>query len=257
MKAKVTLINWTPKPIETMAFVRRVMHASVPDSLEELEKNPQKWLGMSIEEYVERILKQDGMPTFLEYVHFTFKIENVSRALTHQLVRHRVGTSYSQQSLRCVQLPSFADDEHFHMPSSVKDPVKYAQAMKEIQKIYNGLLEFGENTENSRGVLPMNIGTTIVVGVTLRALIGIVNKRLCLKTQEEFQKVAYMLMEEIGKVDKRLLKWFGKPCDFGGCMMKAENEQQLAENKRTGKQQTEYVCPVYIEKFVKNRREEK
>lgn len=47
MKPIVSLINWTPKPIATMAYVRRIMHSSVPSSLEEFEKDPEKWLGMN------------------------------------------------------------------------------------------------------------------------------------------------------------------------------------------------------------------
>ena len=113
MKAKVTLINHTPKPIETMCWARRVMHSAVPDSLEELEKNPKKWLGMSIDDYVANVLAKDGMPTFLEYVMVTFKLENVSRALQQQLTRHRVGFSYSIQSMRCIKMESFARDEAF------------------------------------------------------------------------------------------------------------------------------------------------
>lgn len=254
MEPKVNLINWTPRPIETMAFVRRIMHSPVPDSLTEFEENSEKVLDMNINDYIDKILIKDGMPTFLEYVHFTFKIDNVSRALTHQLVRHRVGCSYSQQSMRCVKVPEFAQSNLFHMPPSVKNKEQYKEMMENIEDMYNCLLEEEESTEDARGILPMNIGTSIIVGVTMRALTGIINKRLCLKTQAEFQKVAHLMMREIEKADKRLLKWFGAPCDlYGKCMMEAECAQQLEESKLKGQQQTEYVCPKYL-KLIERRK---
>jgi len=252
-KAKVNLINWTPKPLETMCWVRRVMHAPVPDTLKELEEHPEKWLSMPMEDYINKVLLNDGMPTFLEYINLTFKLENVSRALQQQLTRHRIGFSYSIQSLRCVDLPNFANDENYYNPykTGTKEFKNYHNKMLEIQNQYCKTLEDGAPTQDARGLLPMNVYSTITFSCSLRALIGMVNKRLCLKTQGEFREVAYKIMEEIeNKVDKRILKWIGPPCKVQGyCMMKGENEQQYQENKFSGKQNTEYVCPNYLKIF--------
>jgi hypothetical protein len=77
-----------------------------------------------------------------------------------------------------------------------------------------------------------------------------ISKRLCIKTQREFREVADLLKKEIeDKMDKRLSKWIGKPCEFGGCMMKAENEQQYSEKKLTGCQCTDHCCPIFIKRF--------
>ena len=176
MEPKATLVNWTPKPIETMCWCRRVMHSPVPDSLDEFIKDSKKWLGMDIDEYVKSVLLHDNMPTFLEFVHMTFLFENVSRALTHQLVRTRLA-SYSQQSLRCVRLPEFADNNMYHMPASVRNKKRFKDAMLKIQELYNGLLET-ESTEDARGILPLNVHTSIVVGCTFRALIGMVSNEM-------------------------------------------------------------------------------
>lgn len=252
-EAKVTLLNWTPKPIETMCWARRVMHSPVPDDLEELKKDSEKWLGMNFEDYVNDVLLKDGMPTFLEYVSLTFKLENVSRALQQQLTRHRIGFSYAIQSMRCVDLPNFADDGSYHNPfgKNTKEFELYHEKMKDVQKLYRKALKEKVPTQDARGLLPMNIHSTITFSCTLRALIGMVNKRLCLKTQGEFREVADKIMKEIlNKMDKRILRWIGPPCKVQGyCMMKGENEQQLKENKLNGKQNTEYVCPLFLEKF--------
>lgn len=253
MKPKVSLINWTKDSIETMCWARRIMHSPVPDTLEELKDNPEKWLGMPIDEYVNDILLNDGMPTFLEYINLTFKLENVSRALQQQLTRHRIGFSYSIQSMRCIDLPNFADKKEYYNPfeEGTEKHNSYHSKMKIIQKEYRQALVDGVPTQDARGLLPMNIYSTITFSCSLRALIGMLNKRLCLKTQGEFREVARLAMQEISnKLDKRILKWIGPPCKVSHyCMMKGENEQQLKENKLTGKQNTEFVCPNYIKIF--------
>ena len=247
---KVKLISYTKDAILLMCWTRRVMHEKVPDNLKELKKDPEKWLGESVDQYVENVLLKDGMPTFLEYVNLTFKLENVSRALTHQLVRHRIGFSYSQQSMRCVKAENFADDGLYHMSSTIENKKAYHQKMLDIQEKYRQALNDGVSTQDARGLLPTNIYTTITFSCSLRAFIGMINKRLCLKTQGEFRAVAELMKKEIiKKMDKRILKWIGSPCNFGYCIMKAENEEQLRKNKLIGIQNTDHVCPLYLKIF--------
>lgn len=252
-KAKVTLISSSQDPIELMCWARRVMHSPVPDSLEEIKKDPVKWLGMPIEEYVQDVLMKDGMPTFLEYVSLTFKLENVSRALQQQLTRHRIGFSYSIQSLRCVDLPNFADKGDYCNPFEKNSVYHdfFNSKMLKIQDEYRSALDNGVPIQDARGLLPMNIYSTVTFSCSLRALIGMLNKRLCLKTQGEFREVAYLIMEEIKtKMDPRILNWIGSPCKFGKCMMKGENEEQLKKGLLEGKQNTDHICPLYLQKFV-------
>ena len=252
MKPKISLINSTPNPIETMCFAHRVMHSAVPNSITELKQHPLMYLGMKINNYFNAMLKKDGMPTFLEYVSFVFKLDNVSRALTHQLVRHRIGFSYSQQSLRCVDLPNFADNKAYHNPykEGTLDAGEYHHYMVKTQERYRAALKAGMSTQDARGLLPINIQTTITFSCTLRALIGMVNKRLCKKTQQEFHSVALEIMEAVGKIDSKLLHWFKKPCVNGKCMMEAENSKQFDEGKITGKQNTDHCCDIYLKKYT-------
>lgn len=255
-KAKVVLMNWTPDPIETMCWCHRVMKTAVPDSIDEIATQPGKWLGMGIDEYVDEVLLKDGMPTFLEYVNLVFKLENVSRALQQQLTRHRIGFSYSIQSLRCVNLPNFADEGDYYNPfnNDMDAHTNFEKGMKDIQENYRNALQMGMPTQDARGMLPMGIYSTITFSCSLRALIGMVNKRLCLKTQGEFRNVANLILKEIeNKMDPRILNWFGAPCESHGyCIMKGENEMQLKENKLEGKQNTDHVCPKFIKKFIKD-----
>lgn len=253
---KASLINFTPDPIETMCWARRVMHSAVPDTLEEFKANPEKWLGMSIDKFVDDVLLLDGMPGFLEHVSLTFKLENVSRALQQQLTRHRIGFSYNIQSLRCVDLPNFASEFDYHNPckEGSTEASQYHNSMMQIQDLYQMALENGIPTQDARGLLPMNIYSTITFSCSLRAFVGMINKRLCLKTQGEFRKVAGLMVQEVmTKLDPRLKKWIGPPCQVQGyCMMKGECEQQYKEGKMSGKQNTDHVCPLYISTFKKD-----
>jgi len=253
-QAKVSLVNWTPKPIETMCWSRRVMHSPVPDSVNDIDFDSHKWLGMSVDDYFNKILLHDGMPTFLEYVNFTFKLENVSRALQQQLTRHRIGFSYSIQSLRCIDLPNFADDcAYFNPYEDGSDAnIDYHNSMLEVQESYRKALKSGVATQDARGLLPMNLYSTVTFHCSLRSLIGMISKRMCLKTQGEFRTVADQIVSAIiNKVDSRLATYFKPPCARGKCMMEAENNEQYEKGLLEGKQNTDHICPIYLKKFVK------
>lgn len=248
LKPKVSLIDHTHCPIAVMAYARRIMHSNVPDSLYDLLRQPKKYLGTSVYQYFEEVLLKDGMPTFLEYVHFVFKLENVSRSLQQQLTRHRIGFSFSIQSLRCVDLPKFAEKGNYTnpMPKNSPEYKKYHQLMLDVQKAYNKALKQGLPSQDARGLLPLNVHSSITFACNLRSLIDMVNKRLCLKTQDEFREVAEQIVKAVKKVEPRLVVYFNRPCVFGKCIMKAENELQIKENKFNGKCNTDHVCPIYI-----------
>jgi thymidylate synthase (FAD) len=235
------------------------MHNPVPDTIRELSDEQEKWLGTTIDDYYRNTLMKDGMPTFLEYVSFVFKLENVSRALQQQLTRHRIGFSFSIQSLRCVDLPNFAINGNYTnpFPEDSSKHTQYELNMLQIQRTYNYALKSGVPTQDARGLLPLNIHSTITFSCTFRALVDMVNKRLCLKTQDEFRQVAYQIIEQVKLVDARLALYFMKPCDKGRCMMIAENEQQFKEGKLTGVQNTDHVCPTYVKKYKGENNENK
>ena len=107
----------------------------------------------------------------------------------------------------------------------------------------------GVSTQDARGLLPNNIHTAITFSCNLRALQNMLNKRLCYKTQGEFKKVADQMIKEIYKIEPRFNKLFGPPCQFGKCMMEAENEEQYNKQMFKGEQNTVTCCPIYIKKF--------
>lgn len=144
-----------------------------------------------------RKIVQSGHESPLEHVKFTFAVEGVSRALTHQLVRHRLA-SYSQQSQRYVK----ADDFGYIIPPSIEKNKEakdeYLDIIKSIQKSYNKLNDIlskeglkGEKAnQDARFVLPQGVETKIVVTMNARELLHFFSQRCCQRAQWEIKALA-------------------------------------------------------------------
>ncbi len=125
-----------------------------------------------------RGLVRSGHMSALEHASFTFAVDGISRACSHQLVRHRVA-SYSQQSQRYVR---FDSEGGFVMPPSIAGSVEaqavFLEAMENARRSYERLVELGlaegrtsESVyEDARFVLPNAAETKIVVTMNAREL---------------------------------------------------------------------------------------
>ncbi|MGE5280644.1 MAG: FAD-dependent thymidylate synthase [Deltaproteobacteria bacterium] len=138
-----------------------------------------------------------GHESPLEHAKFTFGIEGVSRALTHQLVRHRIA-SFSQQSQRYVRESAF---DYVVPPSIARDPglkAEFVRTMEHIQERYNSLVDKfkacgreGERAfEDARFVLPQAAETKIVVTMNARELLHFFRHRCCARAQWEIKRLA-------------------------------------------------------------------
>src|SRR3990172_5760111 len=94
-KLKVILLRYTPGPEETVAMAAKLCYS--PSDIESLKEKIETKDQMA---FVEKLVKMGHMSP-IEHPTFTFAIEGISRACSHQLVRHRLA-SYSQQSQRYV-----------------------------------------------------------------------------------------------------------------------------------------------------------
>src|SRR5512144_1720633 len=105
----VVLLRHTPDPEEVVAMAAKLCYS--PSGVEDLR---QKIETKDQTAFVEK-LAAIGHLSPIEHISFTFGIEGISRACSHQLVRHRLA-SYSQQSQRYVK------EEHFDyiIPPSIK-----------------------------------------------------------------------------------------------------------------------------------------
>ncbi len=150
--------------------------------------------------FVRRVI-ESGHESPMEHVKFTFAVEGVSRALTHQLIRHRIA-SYSQQSQRYVKQVDFG----YIIPPSVDgDEVlskEFMKIMDEVQASYIKMLDrfkekgkAGESAnEDARFILPQAAETKIVVTMNCRELLHFFKQRCCTRAQWEIRNLADMML---------------------------------------------------------------
>jgi flavin-dependent thymidylate synthase len=198
---KVTLIDCTGSGTENpegyaadmLIFAKSTRLTMSPGLLSEIQAWP--W---------EKKLKEleyiaNTIPASHEFLHYTFLIEGVSRAFTHQLVRSRQ-FSYAQQTMRVLDVSDGPGWTYSIGPSvsGPKDPNQtvaslrqalYKEIMQDISKAYKELLDAGASIEDARGVLPTNIQTNIMMKGNLRNFCELVKKRSSSRTQGEYRDV--------------------------------------------------------------------
>ena len=166
---------------------------------------------------------QSGHTSVTEFCDFTFHIEGISRALSHQLVRHR-HASYAQRSQRYCSESGF---EYVVPPSIQKSQparVEYVRLMDQIQRIYGYLQECGIPNEDARMVLPNACETQIEVKMNLRALMNFMNERLCTCAQWEIRQLALEMKKAIIKQVPELEPYLVPKCEKNGKEFGACNE---------------------------------
>jgi len=152
-------------------------------------------------EFVAQIL-ESGHASPIEHVSFTFALSGVSRALTHQLVRHRLA-SYSQQSQRYVDASRF---DYIMPPSVAKNAaakerfMRFMDAAGEAYRDIRRLLEADGRTgaqanEDARFLLPQAVQTRIVVTMNCRSLLNFFEQRCCMRAQWELRAVANNMLD--------------------------------------------------------------
>lgn len=158
-----------------------------------------------INKYIYHIL-ETAHGSVLEHVSFTFAIEDITLVATHELVRHRAGTAFSQQSLRFVRPSSIT----YRVPDCIKEAGLeniFVQNMQSMLHKYNdvcGSLDFSTMkmaekkilTSALRRLLPNGIHTGIVFTSNLRTLLNVIQTR----TQPEAEEEIRELFDEIGKL---------------------------------------------------------
>jgi thymidylate synthase (FAD) len=154
----------------------------------------------TIREFVAERLKT-GHASPLEQVVFWFAIGGVSRALSHQFVRHRIGISFEQQSQRYVRYREERLD--YVMPRSWERQGmagEYDALMKEITRVYEAALARGIPAEDARFVLPNATPTNFQVMVNLAELLHIADLRLCWRAQWEIRHMVALMRREVMRV---------------------------------------------------------
>jgi thymidylate synthase (FAD) len=147
----------------------------------------------------DRFLKariQEGHESLIEHASITFEISGVSRACTHQLVRHRIA-SYSQESQRYVEMSA---PEFVVPPSVAGSPLAievWREFMDQVADAYRRLRELGVRKEDARFVLPNATATRIIVTMNLRSLRHFFAVRCDRAAQWEIRALAVEMLRQV------------------------------------------------------------
>lgn len=221
---RVELLSCTPDPLSLVyAAFRQCYHAGfVGDMWPRLVAGE---ISREVQTDFVTSIMDSGHTSPIEHVSFTFAIGGVSRALTHQLVRHRIA-SYSQQSQRYV------DGSHFDYimpPAIARNPEaaeQFMQLMETIGAGYRDLKRLLESegrkgsraNEDARFVLPQAAATNIVVTMNCRSLLNFFEHRCCNRAQWEIRHVAEAMLERCREVLPAIFAVAGARCErLGFC----------------------------------------
>ena len=197
---KVELLSSTDEPLKLSYIAAKTCYsalepAQIKDKIENNEISSDKIIKLLKKVYA------SGHHSVFEHISFSFAISGISRACSHQLVRHRL-VSFSQQSQRYVKFS--AKDFKYIIPNEIKQNTKSLEHFKKrIEKsfeAYNELLSNSITKEDARFIIPNAAATNIVMTLNFRELNTICSLRLCNRAQWEihllFKKIRNIVNEK-------------------------------------------------------------
>jgi thymidylate synthase (FAD) len=156
---------------------------------------------------------ESGHGSTIEHIVFTFGISGVSRTLSHQLVRHRAGVAFDQQSQRYVTFKGAST----MLPSTLAEAEpelreRYEEQIEGSMALYGELVAAGIPGEDARFVFPNATRTNLVMTTNLRALIHMSGLRLCTMAQWEIRRLFQLIRHEIFEVSPFLGSFLAPKC---------------------------------------------
>ena len=178
-------------------------------------------------ELIGRVI-ESGHGSTIEHVVFTFAITGVSRTLSHQLVRHRAGVAFDQQSQRYV---SYKKGASTMLPATIADADpelrrEYEEQVEGALELYSEMLEAGIPGEDARFVFPNATRTNLVMTANLRALIHMSGLRLCTMAQWEIRRLFQLIRHEVFAVSPFLGSFLAPKCVPLGYCDEAANRDE-------------------------------
>ncbi|MFA5353941.1 MAG: FAD-dependent thymidylate synthase [Thermodesulfovibrionales bacterium] len=230
---KVILLTHTPNPEETVAMAARLCYS--PSDIEALKEKTE---GKDQRAFVEKLMAIGHMSP-IEHASFTFAVEGISRACSHQLVRHRLA-SYSQQSQRYVSESGQKSEDRcqkteeiktfdYLIPPSIAGDAETKKAfeefMAEAQKAYDLLMQRlnergikGEAaSQDARFVLPNAAETKIMLTMNARELLHFFRQRCCNRAQWEIRAMADAMLRLAKKAAPVIFSQAGPGCVSAPC----------------------------------------
>ena len=179
-QVKVTVLSFTISPEELIETAGRTCYRSK---------------GVGSDTFIRNRIKE-GHESIIEHASITFKIDGISRACSHQLVRHRIA-SYSQESQRYVDM---SEPEFVVPPSILESDDDFALSLWQatldyMTDVYQRLREKGIRKEDARYLLPNATKTTIIVTMNFRALRNFFEVRCDKAAQWEIRELAMQMLD--------------------------------------------------------------
>ncbi len=164
------------------------------------------------QELIRRVI-ESGHGSTIEHIVFTFGLSGVSRTLSHQLVRHRAGVAFDQQSQRYVKYKGAST----MTPGTIAEAddalrERYEAQIEGALDLYGDLLEAGIPGEDARFVFPNATRTNLVMTAKLRAIINISGLRLCTMAQWEIRRLFQLIRHEVFTVSPFLGSFLAPKC---------------------------------------------
>ena len=213
-KLEVSLISIPDNMLDTIYTTCRTCYSA--DGAVEIFKNitsdKEKKLAL-----IKRVISSGHYST-IEHIQLTFAINNISRAATHQLVRHR-HMSFSQKSQRYVKEKGEFD---YIVPKAINDNPellkKFEDFMKQTADLYQDFVSNGIKGEDARAILPNASSSSMVASLNLRELIHLANLRLCTRAQLEIRTVVAQMVKLVIEKEPWLSEHLVPKCErLGYC----------------------------------------
>lgn len=173
---KVKLLKYTKGGAELIAHSARV--SGVPEDVPDEE--------------IIRMLVENDYSSALEHISFTFDLQDISIALSRELLEHRIA-SHTARSTRYIEEGEF---EYYTPKEFEKDRDMlqlYNDTMSHLSKSYKKLRDMGATRESTRHVLPLGAYTNYIWTVNARSLINFLGLRLCIRAAPEIRELARKL----------------------------------------------------------------
>jgi thymidylate synthase (FAD) len=185
----------------------------------------------------EWVLKGGHTPS-LESIHLCFNIRGISRIVSHQLVRHRIGVSIDQRTQRANSkeyLGKLATNKHYILPPAIlslfdRDAFEMRTFKDELNNyfykaegLYDELLSLGISEDDARYIMPHNAETSMNFKVIYKALMHICSVRLCSVMQSEIIEVTRLMKKAVDEYDELLGSWLKPVCLNQGWCNRNEN----------------------------------
>lgn len=228
MAINVRLLDHTSDPARSLYVAYRTAYSALTPQTIVDRIASERITREQMLDFIEKRL-ETGHASPLEQVWFEFAISGVSRAFSHQFVRHHIGISFEQQSQRYVAFKK--GDFPYTVPETVKRAGfagKMEDAFDRLGDLYQEMIDAGIPAEDARFLIPNAANTNFKIVVNFLELLHICDLRLCTRAQWEFRQVASQMRAEIHRTFPELAKYIQPKCGdkrYGYCDESLEDWQ--------------------------------